>query len=310
VRVVFLGSPAEVVPLVECLKSAPDLDLVGVVSQPPKPVGRKQILEDPPVASFAKEQGLKVLQPASARDPEFQTALKALTPDICVTAAYGQILDDAFLKIPRRATINVHPSKLPFFRGATPIPTALLAGFNETAVTILFTVRKLDAGNIILQKDFSIGEHETNGALTARLFKESCAMVTESIEILRDLDFVGHPQDESKVSHCSKISKEDGKILWNLSAEETLRKFRAYHPWPGSFTFLSEQRIVITEMKPSSSSMKEGAFTFDKNSKAIVAGTGKGAVEIHRLKPAGSKEMDASSFWNGLKIKENLSFQS
>jgi folate-dependent phosphoribosylglycinamide formyltransferase PurN len=158
-RLVYMGSPSEVIAPLEslikhCQKSGDEV--VAVVSQPAKPAGRKQTLTDPPVATFAKEQGLRCLQPIKASDPAFLEELKSLEVDVIITAAYGQILSNAFLAIPRRATINIHPSLLPAYRGAIPVPAALLDGLETTGVTVLFTVKALDAGNIILQKSFAI----------------------------------------------------------------------------------------------------------------------------------------------------------
>lgn len=300
-RVVFLGSPIEVIPiLADLLKPHSSIQCVGVVSQPAKPVGRKQILEDPPVAQYAKEKGVPLLQPNSARDAEFQRQLAAWKPDVCITAAYGQILDEAFLKIPTRGTINVHPSRLPQFRGATPVPSAILAGLSQTAVSILFTVKKLDAGNLIVQKDFAIHANETNGELTARLFRESCPLLREALEKLGDKSFTGTPQDEAQVTHCKKIAKSDGQIDWTKSASEIYNRFRAFEPWPGSFTFLGSDRVVITQMELVESRGAPGSFEFDRQRKCLVVCCGNSAVAIGKLKPAGSKEMAAGSFYNGL----------
>ena len=148
-----MGSPAEVVPVGEQLVSGGlRHELIAVVTQPARPVGRKQILTDPPLAQWAKSKNLLVLQPEKASDAGFLSELAKLKPDVIITAAYGQILSDAFLKIPARATINIHPSLLPRYRGATPVPATILDDVRDTGVSILFTVKALDAGNIVLAK--------------------------------------------------------------------------------------------------------------------------------------------------------------
>jgi methionyl-tRNA formyltransferase len=330
-RIIFMGSPEEVVaPLRQLYElaaavgdsrnsvpiacSARGIELVAVVSQPARPAGRGGRIEDPPVATFAKASQIKCLQPERARSEEFLAEFAALEPDIVITAAYGQILSDAFLAIPKIATINIHPSRLPAYRGATPIPAALLDGMTSTAISILFTVKKLDAGNIILQKDFPIESTETSGQLTSRLFAASGDMLIEALKILiADHQFKGTPQDESQVTLCKKIDKEMGAIDWALDAAVIENRFRAFEPWPGSWTMFAERRVAITEMRRVSHSTSRGTpgrFSFDKPSRSLVVQCGEGSVAISRLKPAGGKDMDAASFWNGLKEKTDVTFSS
>lgn len=311
-----MGSPEEVVsPLKLLWENGPllGMEIVGVVSQPARPVGRGGRMADPPVALFAKEHQIKCLQPESAKAQEFLDELKELRPDIIITAAYGQILSDDFLAIPTIGTINIHPSRLPEYRGATPVPAALLDGLESTAVSILFTVKRLDAGNIITQKDFKIEPSETSGHLTARLFSESGAMLLAALETLvANPGFKGTPQDEKQATFCKKIEKDMGAIDWRQSAQRIVNRFRAFEPWPGSWTMLSDKRIAITDMRVapvSSESGAAGSFYFDKSSKTLMVTCGSGLISIVRLKPAGGKDMDAASFWNGLKDKLNTVFQ-
>lgn len=314
-RLVFMGSPFEVIaPLESLIKHCQESgdELLGVVSQPAKPAGRKQTLTDPPVASFAKERGLLCLQPNKASDPQFLEELKAMGVDVIITAAYGQILSNAFLAIPRRATINIHPSLLPAYRGAIPVPAALLDGHSSTGVTVLFTVKALDAGHIIVQKTFPIEDNETAAALTPRLFAASAPLLFEALDKLRDPSFIGTPQDESKVTLCRKIAKTDGAINWGKDARLILNEFRAYQPWPGSYTEKDKVRITIEEMLPApegGEALRAGEFYFDKKEKIIRVGTGDGQLAIKRLKSAGSKSVDAPSFWNGQKVQGKGQFE-
>ncbi len=315
-RIVFMGSPDDVVaPLRHLHDHGPKvgLELIAVISQPARPVGRGGKLQDPPVASFAKDLGVPCLQPDSARAPEFLEAFRELRPDVVVTAAYGQILSDEFLKIPRIGTINIHPSRIPQYRGATPVPASLLDGLKTTAVTILFTVKKLDAGNIILQQEFAIEATETAGALTKRLFEASGAMLMEALVMLaKSPEFQGVPQDDAKATFCKKIEKDMGFINWNADAVTVFNRFRAFEPWPGSWTAHGGRRIAVTDMALLSvnqqSASNPGQFLFDKPSKSLIVTCAKGAIAIRRLKPAGGKDMDAPSFWNGLKDKTDLTF--
>ena len=305
-RIVFLGSPEVVVSALKKLQQdCPGHQLVGVVSQPAKPFGRGGQVRNPAVAEYAMSVGLPLLQPESAKDPDFQNQLKELEPDVCVTAAYGQILNDAFLGIPKRATINIHPSLLPQYRGASPVQSALYEGDTVTGVTILFTVRALDAGAIICQKEFTIDPEETAVNLMPRLFQEGANLLPEALEKLSNPEFSGTPQDASAVTHCRKFSKEDGKVDWTRSAVFVRNCYRAFQPWPGIFTFLGDKRIALTavETTDGDTNLSPGQFEFHKPTKVLLCGTGAGALAIRKLKPAGSKEQDAAAFWNGVQGK-------
>jgi methionyl-tRNA formyltransferase len=316
-RVVFMGSPEEVVAPLRLLSDrGPDLglELVAVISQPARPVGRGGRLTDPPVAEFAKSRQIVCLQPESSKSADFIADFSALDPDIVVTAAYGQILSDQFLAVPKIGTVNIHPSRLPQYRGATPVPAALLDGLTSTAVTILFTVKKLDAGNIITQRDFAIDPAETSGVLTARLFSESGPMLLEALtKLAGDPAFKGIPQDDTKATFCKKIDKDMGCVDWSLDSGTIVNRFRAFEPWPGSWTMAGDRRIVITEMRvlrasSAAESAEVGLVTFDKPSKSLVIRAGTGQVSVGRVRPAGGKDMDAASFWNGLKDKAKVMF--
>ncbi len=313
-RLVYMGSPAEVIaPLQHLLSEAKGHghEVVAVISQPAKPAGRKMTLTDPPLAAFAKEQGIACLQPIKASDPGFLVELRALKPDIIITAAYGQILTTAFLAIPSRATINIHPSMLPKYRGAIPVPAALLDGLTETGVSILFTVKALDAGNLILQKAYAIETAETAQDLTARMFDVSGPLLLEALEKLKDLSFAGTVQNEAEVTFCKKIAKTDGAIDWTKSAAVLTNEYRAFQPWPGVYTERQGVRIVLEEIGPavSETSLVPGEFYYDKKRKALLVGTAEGHIAVSRLKSAGSKSMDAAGFWNGLKAQGHQNFE-
>jgi methionyl-tRNA formyltransferase len=315
-RIVFMGSPEPVLaPLRALIERGPErgVELVAVVSQPARPVGRKGVLTDPPVAQFAKARGLTTLQPEKAGDPVFLAALRELAPDVVVTAAYGQILTDAFLAVPRRATINIHPSLLPRYRGATPVQAALLDGETQSGVTVLFTVKRLDAGAVIAQAATPIAPDESAGALMARYFALGADLMLDALDKLRDPAFTGTPQDESKVTHCRKIQKHDGLVDWSLPADEIHNRFRAYDPWPGTFTFCQGKRLGLVELTPDAkakSPLAPGGVVFDKKHHALEVGAGDGVVRITKLKPAGGKEVPAAAFWNGLKERSGVAFDS
>jgi len=312
-RIIFMGSPIEVLAPLEIIVEGGrrvGAELVGIVSQPPRASGRGGRLQDPPVATYGKEKKVLTLQPENAKSPDFLDELRKLKPDVIVTAAYGQILSDDFLKIPTIGTINIHPSLLPKYRGATPVPAALLDGCTVTGVTILFTVKQLDAGHIILQKEFPILEGETAGALTQRLFVASSSMLLDVLgRLSNDPATKGQAQDSSQATFCKKISKDMGQIDWTQNATTIFNRYRAFHPWPGSFTNFIDRSISITDMSLTNSQethSEVGKMQFEKTSKAIVVSCGSGSVRIHKLKPAGGKDLDAAAFWNGIRNRDFL----
>lgn len=309
-RLVYMGSPEEVIAPLKVLLADAKHQVVAVVSQPAKPMGRKSIPQDPPLAVFAKQVGLNVLQPEKASHPDFLETLKELRPDVIITAAYGQILTDAFLAIPRRGTINIHPSLLPAYRGAIPVPAALLDGLEETGVTILFTVKKLDAGAVICQERAAIEPNEKASELTDRMFRLGGEILPKALQLLEDENFKGIEQDETKVTLCRKIQKNDGQVRWASSNKEIINRFRAYHPWPGTFSFFGGQRIVFEAMTLASQdkSLRPGECEYLKPDKTLLVGTGEGCICIQALKPAGGKSLDAASFWNGLKQRDTSVF--
>lgn len=314
-KLVLLGSPSEIIkPFQQLIDDSKKLgvEIVAVVSQPARRVGRGKTIADPPFAAFAKEQGLKVLQPEKASNPEFLEELRNLEPDVMITAAYGQILNQEFLDIPTRATINIHPSLLPKYRGAIPVPASLLAGDKETGVSILFTVKKLDAGNIILQESVSIAPEETADVLMERLFALSGDILPKALDLLTDPDFSGTPQDEALITHCKKIDKADGLIDWSESAEKIFNQYRGLFPWPGSYTFLQGKKVNLEKVKMIPEDLNlgsNGQFQYSKKEKTIQIQTGSGTIVALQLKMQGSKIMDAASFWNGLKNKKDTCFE-
>ncbi|MDQ3233701.1 MAG: hypothetical protein M3Q07_17930, partial [Pseudobdellovibrionaceae bacterium] len=189
---------------------------------------------------------------------------------------------------------------------------ALLDGLSETAVTILFTVKALDAGNIILQQKFTIEPREYAANLTARLFAASGPLLLQALDKLRDPVFSGTSQDPELVTFCKKIAKTDGQINWGQPVDKLVNEFRAYKPWPGSFCFWQDARVVIEDLEqaePSVPSLDPGIFRLDRKNKALLVGTGTHPIWVRQLKPAGSKSVDALSFWNGARLKDEGRFQ-
>lgn len=323
-RIVFMGTPESVLKPLSILHEGATLhghDLVAVVSQMAKPIGRSKLPQDPPVAIYAKEHHIETLQPENVSHHEFIEKLKTLKPDIVITAAYGQILNDEFLSIPSRATINIHPSLLPKYRGATPVQTALLNGDVETGVTLLFTVKKLDAGSIIIQEKLSIDPDETAEELLLRLFKRGGELLFDVLDLLKDRSYCGREQSDRDVTICRKIKKGDGLVDWCDKCQEICNRYRAFQPWPGVYSFLNGKQVILSGLKKcdeganersdgTSSELDVGRFVFDKKEKMIKVRARDGFVWVGHLKPAGGKTMDAAAFWNGLRDKEGAMFKN
>lgn len=315
-RLVYMGTPeAAVLPLkflTSLSKGENSFEVVAVVSAPAKPQGRGLKPKQPPLVKFAQDQKIKVLQPIRAKEQGFLDELKNLRPDVIVVCAYGQILSSELLKIPQRATVNIHPSLLPVYRGATPVQSALLDGLKQTGTTIHFTSEELDAGNIIAQKSVSIKRGETCDELLLRLMSESGPLLVKSLSQLSDESFKGYSQDNSRISFCKKIAKEDGQINWNSYGLTIINRYRAFNSWPGSFTFFQGKRVLLYDMLLVSkqSDVPCGTFSYDKNEKSLLIACNDSYVSVRRLKKEGGAIIEASSFWNGLKQRESLIFNA
>lgn len=310
-----MGSPKEVIAPCNTLFKycqSSEHEFLGIISQPAKPAGRKKKLTDPPLAQWAKEQGFLTLQPEKAKNPDFLNQLRELAPDIIVTAAYGQILSQEFLDIPTRGTINIHPSMIPEYRGASPVQTALFDGKKTTGVSILFTVKALDAGNIISQNETEIKSLETAEQLMERMFVLGGKTLEEAIDKLQDPNFSGIVQDPEKITHCHKFEKSSGTIDWNLSTDEIVHRFQAFKPWPGSYAFLGGKRILFDDIEPIQSEidLSTRSFKYVKSEKSLIVKTSDGYLKLNRVKPEGSKVQDGSSFWNGLKLNGEGQFDA
>lgn len=309
-----MGSPIEVIPVCEKLLELHQnghITFAGVVSQPARPAGRKRHMKDPAVAEWAKQNQIELIQPLRASSSEFLERLASMNIDVIITAAYGQILSDDFLKVPKRATINIHPSLLPKYRGASPVQTALYDGLTETGVSILFTVKKLDAGAIICQKKSDILSLETADQLMNRLFRLGAEALTDALDLLKDPQFKGDKQEEELVSHCHKFEKNSGLIDWSLTTEEIIHRFQALYPWPGTFSFVSGKRLVVESLnrvESFESDLQVREFSYDKKKRKLMVRTIDGYLELEKVKPEGSKIQTGESFWNGLKLSGKGTF--
>ena len=301
-RVLFWGTPEFATPSLRALLGE-GFDVVGVVTQPDKAVGRsRSTLQPPPVKQVAIEESVPVFQPAKPRLKDFVDELRGLRPDISVVVAYGHILPREVIDLPARGTLNIHASLLPRFRGAAPIQAAILEGVEETGVSIMRMIERLDAGPVVLQLPTSVTEDETYGELALRLSELGAAAIIEALALLEIDKAVETPQDESAASYTRKIDREATRIDWTRDARTVSRVVRAYDPRPGALTTLDsdggEVKLFGARLAPSTSSDQPGqVIGVDKH--GVVVACGQGAVRVLQVQPAGKKRMSAEEWLRG-----------
>jgi len=296
-RIVFMGTPGFAVPVLERLLGA-RYEVVGVYTQPDKPAGRGKKTQPPPVKAFAEAQGLSVLQPGSLKGAVAQAEFAGLKPDAAIVAAYGKILPQAVLDAPRLGCLNIHPSLLPKQRGASPVAAAILSGEETTGVTVMLLDEGLDTGPLLAQRQTPIESDEGTPALTRRLFDMGADLL---IEALTDLDagrLEPHPQDESAATLSKRLSRQDGRVDWDASADHIARMVRAYHPWPGTFSNWNGKTVKILGASAAvGDAHAPGTVTVTDG--GIAVATGEGALAVTRLQLEGRKAVSAPEFMAG-----------
>ena len=302
-RIVFMGTPDFAVPcLEELIKN--NYDVVGVFTQPDKPVGRKRIITPPEVKVKAIEYGLDVFQPDKLRSEEVYSNIRELAPDLIVVVAYGKILPKEILEYPKYKCINIHGSLLPKLRGAAPIQWSVINGDEYAGVTSMRMDEGLDTGDMILQKKVGIGLEETAGELYERLSFLGAQTLIETIELIKNGKACYTKQDDSLSSYAPMLDKEMSLIDWNDSAMSIYNKIRGLYPWPVAHTFYDGKKMKILKARlVEDNSGKPGEIIESK--KRLTVSCGEGAVEILSLQLEGKKAMDTVSFLAGNKIQPN-----
>lgn len=298
-KIVFAGSPAFAVPALEALINCGSCEVVAVITQPDKPVGRKQILTPTPVKSLAVSHGLPVFDYAKIRDHVQE--IRQIGADLMITCAYGQILTQDILNCFPKGVWNLHASLLPKFRGASPVQSAILAGESHTGVTVMKTELALDSGDMLLVKRCEIGD-KTCGELTEELSSLAAEAALEAVDYLKGDKVQLLMQDEAHVSFCKKIQKSDCKIDFSKSAREVLRIIKAFSPSPAAYCNLNGLTLNILNAEFAEDEGKCGeVLSADK--RGITVACGENSIRITILQPAGGKIMPSRDFVNGRKIK-------
>jgi len=280
---------------------------MALVTQPDKPVGRHQALTPPAVKTVALAAGIPVYQPEKIG--AVAAELAALEPDVLAVMAYGQILRDDILTLPRMAIINLHASLLPKYRGAACIQAAIDAGDAESGVTSMYVVRELDAGDMILAKSIPLAPDETGGSLHDRLADLAAGVLGETLAKLADGSAPRIPQEAKLSSYVPKLERDHGRLDWNQPAAALQRRIRAYDPWPGTFTVAIEggRQMRLKIFPPVSVVDSEpGPGWISASNGGLIVGCGTGALELSTVQPEGGKRMSAADYLRGRKPERFL----
>jgi methionyl-tRNA formyltransferase len=298
-RFVFMGSPQFAVPPLEYLL-ANSYQVVAVYTQPDRPAGRGRDLVSPPVKRVAESRGLTVVQPASLKEAGAVEQLEGFSPDVIVVAAFGQILPKPVLTMPHLGCLNIHPSLLPRFRGASPVASAILAGEEFSGVSIMVMDEGLDTGPVLSRVQIPISARDTTGSLTAKLSWLGAGLLGEVLVHWTRGELTPQPQDASEATYCGPITKEEGEIDWRLSAVDIWRRVRAFNPWPGCYTRWRGKQLKIIEAVPLPEESTSKAGEVAPTSKAgFGVGTGDGVLGVLRVQLEGKKALPADEFLRG-----------
>ena len=298
-RIVFIGAGEIGVPTLQALLKS-EHEVVGVVTQPDKPVGRSQLIEPPPIKNALSGTNIPVLQPARIKDRQAIEEIRALRPDVIVVMAYGQILPRDVLEIPEIGCLNLHASLLPRWRGAAPIQAAIAAGDRETGITVMYMDEGLDTGDILLQRTIDILPADTGGALHDRLAEVAPETLLESLELLAKGKAPRTPQDNALATYAPKLKREDGKIDWSDPADAIERKIRAFDPWPGAFMTVSTngtRNLKIFSATVIDLRGKPGEIL--RSEAELVVAAGEGALSLGEVQLEGKRRMSAMEFLRG-----------
>lgn len=300
-RVVFMGTPDFAVPVLEKLISS-GYEVVGVFTQPDKPKGRGGKVQMTPVKECAVKHDIPVYQPIKMRLDGLEP-LRALKPDLCVTAAFGQILSQEVLDVPPMGTVNVHTSLLPRHRGAAPVQWSILQGDEVTGVTTMLSDAGIDTGDMLLQRSVTIGTEETAGELTARLSVLGAELLIETLHRLELGELPRIKQDESRMTYDPKITKEMGRLDFAESTAQCLNRVRAMSPWPCAYAETADGVLKVWRAKAAEGTSVPGVVLRADKKNGLVIATGDGAMELCEIQASNAKRMEARAYLLGHPIE-------
>lgn len=307
-NIIFMGSDEIACPSLRALSEKSDVRIVGVVTQPDRPQGRNKKMAPCELKAFAVNRGLAVFSPERIGSVEAVQEVQALSPDLIVVVAYGQYIPDSILTIPRYGAINLHPSLLPKYRGASPIQQAVAHGETETGVSVLYVAKEMDAGDILLQEKTMIGEEETAVELGARLAEQGALLLVRAVDGIRTGQVTGRPQVHAEATTVFKLTKEDGRIDWAMPAGQLHNRIRGFQPWPVCFCEIEKGsnrllRIYRTRVEPGTGAPGQVISTTGEG--PLIA-TGREALRLLEVKPDGKKNMTGAALVCGRYVHEGM----
>ncbi|KAA8782425.1 methionyl-tRNA formyltransferase [Paenibacillus amylolyticus] len=315
-NIVFMGTPEFAVPSLDMLM-AEGYHVVGVVTQPDKPQGRKKVLTPTPVKAAAERHGLPVFQPVKLRDPEAVARLAEWKPDLIVTAAFGQILPKAVLDMPVRGCVNVHGSLLPKYRGGAPIQRSIINGESVTGVTLMYMAEGLDTGDMISRVEVPITDEDTSGTMFAKLSEAGSKLLQAEMPRLIAGETTAVPQNDDEASYARNLTREDEKMDWTRTSRELFNQIRGLVPFSGAFTMWDEQvfkvwaaanpdQVTNEASSVSNAGQAEPGTVLQLNKSGIEIKTGNGSLWLTEVQPAGKKVMQAADFARGGTLKPGV----
>ena len=296
-RIVFMGTPDFAVASLKALCEG-GYDVVGVFTQPDRPKGRGNKVVMTPVKEYAVSRGIPVFQPQHIRRDGLAD-LQALAPDLCVTAAFGQILSQAVLDVPPLGVINVHASLLPRHRGSAPINWAILQGDREAGVTTMMTARGIDNGDMLLRATTPIAPGETAGELTERLSVMGASLLIDTLQALEAGTLIRIPQDESAMTYDPMLNKDMGVLDWTRPAAEIVNRIHGLNPWPGCTTSYDGQRLKLLRAEAADGAGQPGEILTADPKGGLVIAAGEGAVRVTQMQAPGGKPMNPKDYLRG-----------
>lgn len=302
IRIIFMGTPDFAVPSLRALHADPQVEVVAVITQPDRQVGRKRVMTPPPVKVVAQELGLRIMQPEKVRTEASLAEIAALAPDVLVTAAYGQLLPQRLLDIPRVGCLNVHASLLPRWRGAAPIHRALMAGDEETGVTIMGMVLALDAGPVLTVRSTPIRVNDNVATLHERLATLGAEALLDVLPAYVMGSAASTAQNEEEVTYAERIRREDEFLDWTQTVQQVDWHVRGLTPWPGACTSLNDSLLKIWagNFVEGLRDACEPATVRDFPGVGVCVRCADGWYQLQEVQPSGKRKMAASEWFRGI----------
>ena len=311
-RLLFCGTPHFAVPTFIHLLAQPDIEIVAVITQPDRPRGRGKQISASPMKTAAIAASIPVHQPEKIRSPEARNLLQQLAPDCIVIIAYGQIIPAALLTIPRLGWINLHGSLLPKYRGAAPINWAIANGETQTGLTTMRIDAGMDTGDMLLQQEIDIAPEETAPELAASMAEAGAPLMLATLRGLVSENLVPRPQDNDQATYAPLLKKEDGRIDWNLAAQQIYNRMRGFTPWPGAYTSFRGQTCHLWAEPFSLQTLTGGApgTIFREDTQILIACGHATLLRLLSVKLEGRKQISAVEFANGARLTERERFDN